>query len=899
MPRGDMQVFGGSSPSWHCESAARVAERLGSERSMGLSLGEAAKRLSEQGPNRLARRPPKSGWVLFLEQFKSLLIVMLLVASALAAAIGDLKDAAVILSVVLLNAALGYGQEHRAEAAVAALKRMLVGTARVRRAGAVELIDVEQLVPGDVVLMEGGDRIPADGRVVESHHVEIDESALTGESHAVEKRASDVLPPGTVLAERSNLAFMNTVVTRGRLELMVTDTGMSTQMGRLAGMLDAADTSQTPLQVELDRLGRRLALIALAVVVLVLVVDLLRGEPLVKEVMDAIALAVAAIPEGLPAVVTITLALGMQRMARSRAIVKKLAAVETLGCTTVICSDKTGTLTMNQMTARAVWVRGRRFMVSGDSYGARGEIRGERDEAVDLEALLLPAVLCNEAQIRDGKLIGDPTEGALLGLALKAGMDLDAVSKRLPRIDELPFDSATKLMATFHREGGQVRVLVKGAPDVLLARSSCVLTATGVARIDEASHAAIVAESDHLARQAMRVIAVAERSIAPTDLVDEPSTEYAADLTFIGLIGIVDPARPEARAAVARCIRAGIRVKMITGDQKATALAIAADVGISGESMVGAEIEAISDEDLAAKAEGVGVFARVSPEHKLRIVRALQAKQHVVAMTGDGVNDAPAVKQADIGIAMGLSGTEVTKEAAAVVLADDNFATIVGAVEEGRNIYDNIVKFVRFQLSTNIGAVLTVTGASVLDLPAPFTAIQLLWINIIMDGPPAMTLGVDPPRPGNMELPPRKRADVILPWRRFRALFFYGVIMAIGTLFAFRQGLAVGGAERGLTLAFTTFVLFQIFNVFNARTERDSVLTVASLRNWRLWVSLALVAVLQIVAVSWAPARAVFGTVALTASDWLLAAAIASTILVIEELRKAALGVLRARRAAA
>ncbi|MBK9001181.1 MAG: cation-translocating P-type ATPase [Myxococcales bacterium] len=868
---------------WHAESAARVAERLEASSGYGLTREEASARLARHGPNRLRRRPPKPAWKLFLEQFRSLLIVVLLVASALAAVIGDIKDALVILVVVLLNAFLGFLQEHRAEAAVAALKRMLVGKARVRREGVVEEIDIEQIVPGDVVLIEGGDRIPADGRVVASHGVEVNESALTGESHAVEKRAEDVLAEDTPLAERSNLVFMNTIATRGRLELLVTETGMGTQMGKLAGMLEEAGPGATPLQVELDRLGKRLALIAVAVVSVVLTIDVLRGEPLLKEVMDAIALAVAAIPEGLPAVVTVTLALGMQRMARSRAIVKKLSAVETLGCTTVICSDKTGTLTMNQMTARAIWFRGRRLSVSGDSYGAQGEIQGA--ESMDLGPLVLPAALCNEAQIRDGALVGDPTEGALLGVALKAGVDPRELAARLPRVDELPFDSATKLMATFHRDSERVLVLVKGAPDVLLERSSHVLGERGTELLDDEGRRAIAEELERMAGQAMRVLAVAERSIEGKDLEPGGAARRVDGLTFVGLIGIIDPPRPEARAAVARCVRAGVGVKMITGDQKATAQAIAEEIGIVGQALTGPEIDAMSDQELARAAQRAGVFARVSPEHKLRIVRALQVDGHVVAMTGDGVNDAPAVKTADIGIAMGRTGTEVTKEAAAMVLADDNFATIVGAVEEGRTIYDNIVKFVRFQLSTNIGAVLTVAGASFLELPSPFTAIQLLWINIIMDGPPAMTLGLDPPRPGIMAESPRRRDDAILTWRRFAVLFFYGVVMAAGTLAAFRHGLE-SGTRHGLTLAFTTFVLFQIFNAFNARTEGRTALTRFAFANPRLWLALGAVLVLQVVAVTWAPARLVFGTEALSLGDWLLALAIASAILVAEELRK-------------
>ena len=675
--------------------------------------------------------------------------------------------------------------------------------------------------------------------------------------------------------------------------MLVTDTGMSTQMGRLAGMLEEAAPAPTPLQVQLDGLGKRLTLIAVVVVSLLLAVGLARGHPLAKEIMDAIALAVAAIPEGLPAVVTVTLALGMQRMARSRAIIKKLAAVETLGCTTVICSDKTGTLTMNQMTARAAWFHGRHFDVSGEGYGTHGQVRAaDGTTRFDLTPLALPAALCNDASIDAGALSGDPTEGALLAFASKAGIDRDDAARLLPRSAELPFDATSKLMATFHREGTRVRVFVKGAPDALLARSFQLQAREGVRRLDEAALDSVRTENERLASRSMRVLAVAERSLDADEFDPEADLDrYVTQLTFVGLVGILDPPRPEARAAIALSRQAGIQVKMITGDHLATAVAIADELGIEPRPITGPEIEAASDAELSAKVEVIDVFARVTPEHKLRIVRALQARGHVVAMTGDGVNDAPALKTADIGIAMGGTGTEVAKEAAAMVLSDDNFATIVSAVKEGRTIYDNIVKFVRFQLSTNVGAILTVLGASVLGLATPFTPIQMLWINMIMDGPPAMTLGVDSARPGIMDDPPRPRADPILTWRRFGTLFFHGATMAVGTLFAFHHGLREQGESHGLTMAFSTFVLFQVFNAFNARDENRSVLCRASLGNWRLWAALATVVALQFVAVYWPPAQSLFRTHALGAMDWLVAAGIAAGILVVDEIRKLVMSV--------
>jgi Ca2+-transporting ATPase len=881
---------------WHGLTAAEAAGRLGVDPAVGLDPAPVKDRLARHGENRLAEKPPRSKWLLLLDQFKSLLILVLVAAAALAWAIGDLKDAVVILVVVILNALLGFWQEHRAEATLAALKKMLSPEARVRRGGRVEVIPAAGLVPGDVVLLEAGDRVPADGRLLAAHNVEIDEAALTGESHPVAKDAAQVLGLHAPLAERINMAYMNTVVTRGRAELLVTATGMATEMGRLTGMLEAAEPGPTPLQIQLDGLGHRLAMIAGGVVSLILVLGLLRGQPWVETLLTSIALAVAAIPEGLPAVVTVTLALGMHRMARNRAIVKKLAAVETLGSTTVICSDKTGTLTLNQMTVRAVWFRGARYRVSGEGYDATGDIAPEGEGArAELTPLLQAAALCNDSRIRDGQLIGDPTEGALLALAAKGGVDPETAG--LPRIAEVPFDSAHKFMATFHRDGDQVRLFVKGAPDVLLERTVAWLDADGrEAPLDAAAKARIVAENEAMARQAMRVLAVASRAI-PLDQFDPAAdlTRHVHGLNFLGLAGIIDPPRPEAREAIRLCRRAGIQVKMITGDHRLTAAAIARDLGLDGEVVEGRQLEAMTDAELGERIEHIAVFARVAPEHKVRIVQQLKSHGHVVAMTGDGVNDAPALKNADIGVAMGITGTEVTKEAATMVLTDDNFATIVGAVKEGRVIYDNLVKFVRFQLSTNMGAIQTVLGASLLGWSTPFTAIQILWINIIMDGPPAMTLGVEPARPGVMDTPPRPREARILTGRRLAVLLFYGLVMAVGTLALFLHA-RPQGQDYALTLAFTTFVLFQFFNIFNARAEHGSALTTGLFRNRWLWLALTGVLVLQAVVVHWGPAQAVFDTVDLTLADWLLAAAVASSVLWLEEVRKLGLHLLGAGR---
>jgi len=904
-----------ASPSWHALPADRAAAELDCDPARGLTAAAAAARLAQHGPNQLASKPPRPAWLKFLDQFKNFLVIVLIGAAVLAGAVGELKDSIVIAIVVLLNATLGFFQEHRAEAALAALKNMLAPIARVRRDGHAALIPAVNLAPGDILLLEAGDRIPADARVLHAHAAEVAEAALTGESHAVGKTPQAV-DAKSALAERRGMVFMNTVVTRGRIEAIVTATGMTTEMGKIAGLLAEAAESATPLQVQLDRLGKRLAAIAGVVVSLIFVIGILRGDDLVKTAMTAIALAVAAIPEGLPAVVTVTLALGMHRMAKRHAIVKKLAAVETLGCTTVICSDKTGTLTLNQMTARRVFYRGRNFTVSGEGYRGIGQITAEDGQpAPEMDSLRNPAVLCADARINYGELIGDPTEGALLALAAKAGADanspharegiVDALHDRHPRIAEIPFDPANKFMATFHfdHDGAGVpvvRMWVKGAPDVLLARASRWLAAPGEQALDDAASAEFAAQNTAFAAQALRVLALAGRAIPAAEFDPAAGPDrllrWADELTLIGLVGIIDPPRPEAKEAIHVCHTAGVAVKMITGDHRVTAAAIARDLGLDGEVREGREIEGLEGAALAELVERTAVFARVSPEHKLRIVAALQARGHVVAMTGDGVNDASALKTANIGVAMGITGTEVTKEAATLVLTDDNFASIVHAVEEGRTIYDNIVKFVRFQLSTNIGAILTVLGAPLFGMPTPFTAIQILWVNIIMDGPPAMTLGVEPARPGIMRAKPRQPEANILTGPRLGRLGFYGFTMAVGTLAAYYWGEQTGGHDYAVTLAFTTFVLFQFFNIFNARNEHGSAFNRQLFANDKLWLALAAVVGLQVVAVHWGPAQTIFDTVDLSLADWLLATAIASSVLVLEELRKLGLRLIAGRR---
>jgi Ca2+-transporting ATPase len=872
---------------WHALDASDAAGALGCDPARGLDGADAAARLLAHGPNRLRQKPPRPAWRRFLDQFANLLILVLLGAAALAGALGEVKDAAVIGVVVLLNATLGYIQENRAERALAALHDMLAPTARVRRNGEVEVVDAATLVTGDLLLLEAGERVTADARVLDAHSAEVAEATLTGESAPVAKTPAAVAADAP-LAEHQGMIFMNTVVTRGRLEAVVTATGMDTEMGRLANLLGDTSEPATPLQAQLDTLGKRLALIAGVVVALMFGAGLARGDDLMDTALTAIALAVAAIPEGLPAVVTVTLALGMHRMAGRNAIVKKLASVETLGCTTVICSDKTGTLTLNQMTARALIFGGRQYAVSGEGYSGDGRINAPDGSALpELSAVLRPAALCADARIVDGQLIGDPTEGALLALAIRGGVDPNQLIAAFPRIAEIPFDSDNKFMATFHREGDQVRMWVKGAPDVLLARATRVQADTGEAPLDAATRDALRAANETLAGQALRVLALAGRRIPAADF--DPTGDlqvWTHDLTLTALVGIIDPPRPEAREAIRICRAAGVQVKMITGDHRATAAAIAAELGLVGRAHEGRELDGLSPVELQRLVEGAAVFARVTPEHKTRIVEALQAGGHVVAMTGDGVNDAPALKAADIGVAMAITGTEVSREAATMVLADDNFATIVRAIEEGRTIYDNIVKFVRFQLSTNIGAILTVLGAPFLGFATPFTAIQILWVNIIMDGPPAMTLGVEPARPGIMQQPPRAAGAAILSWQRLWRIGLYGLTMAAGTLGIYAWGLARGGPLLAGTLAFTTFVLFQFFNIFNARVEHGSAFNAQFFSNGKLWAALLAVVGLQVLVVHWGPAQALFDTVDLQPGEWGMAALVASSTLLLDEARK-------------
>jgi len=872
---------------WHQLTPADAATQLAVDAGTGLTSKEVLTRLESAGPNRLFEKPLPSAWWLFFTQFRSAIILVLIGAAVLSALIGNFKDALVIFAVVVLNAIVGFYQEYRAELSLAALKKMLPVSTHVRRDRNKQLIDAEQLVPGDIVLLEAGDQVPADGRLVAAVNFDVDESALTGESLTVNKQTDAISKPGLSLADRRNMVYMNTMVTRGRGEMIVTATGMQTEMGRLSQQLADAPDLLSPLQIQVDQLGKRLGVVAIVLVSLLFFLELLRGEDLVEVITESIALAVAAIPEGLPIVVTVTLALGMQRMARHHAIVKRLASVETLGCTTVICSDKTGTLTLNQMTVRAFYFQGAHFSVSGQGYGSAGVINSDSTSRFNLDPLMIPLVSCNDSRVDDGRAVGDPMEAALLVLATKGGLDAETALTTLSRIAELPFDSAHKFMATFHKDGEIVRVFVKGAPDVLLQRCSQILSPYGEEQLDDDQRERINDEYKTLAQDGLRGLLIASREI-PIEQFDPLSDliDSIVDLTFVGLVGLLDPPRPEAKQAIAQCQGAGISVKMITGDHKDTGAAIARELGLEGDVMSGIDLDQLSTDELAERIEAVAVIARVTPAHKVRIVRALKARGHVVAMTGDGVNDAPALKNADIGVAMGIAGTAVAKEAASIVLTDDNFASIVSAVRGGRTIYDNIVKFIRFQLSTTVGAILTVFFAPLVGLPEPFNPIQILWVAMIMDGPPAISLAVDAARPDIMDEPPRPRTVSLIPQKRLLKIIAYGTTMMVGTLAVLYYGMQTGTEARAITLAFTTFVLFQFFNVFNARVEEGTSLNRHFFSNRMLWSSLTAVIVLQVIAVQWPPAQTIFSTTSLSLIDWLTAIAVAASILFLEESRK-------------
>ncbi len=913
---------------WGVEDLVR---ELGADPPLGLTEGEARSRLERHGRNELAAERTVPAWRRFLAQFQDVLVILLLAATAISAAIWVYeRDAALpyeaiaILAVVLLNAVMGYTQESRAEAAVAALRAMAAADATVLRDGHRRNVPAAEIVPGDIILIEEGDTIPADARLIESAALQAAEAALTGESLPVSKDAAPI-DDEVPLGDRHNMVFSGTAATYGHGKALVTATGMRTEMGRIAGLLKETPQESTPLQRELDRTGKVLGVvvvvIAIAMIATIVVAENVRSASVLFDVLIlGVALAVAAVPEGLPAVVTAVLSIGVQRMARRNAIVRRLAAVETLGSATVIASDKTGTLTKNEMTVRVVVTASGRVNFEGSGYAPSGRARsdagGEIEGALrtELERALSVADRANNATVeeREGRwtVQGDPTEGALLVAARKAGLDPEELDERLPRVGEVPFSSERKLMSTLHRDAAQHDrgiVFTKGAPDVLLARCSRELIGDERRPLTEPRRQQILETNEALAGQALRTLGVAARWLSAEALADHvahPDARVEQDLVFAGLVGIIDPPRPEAREAVARAKSAGIRPLMITGDHPRTASVIAQELGISddGRALTGAQLDALSPDAGTRTVAETSVFARVNPEHKLRIVDALRRAGAIVAMTGDGVNDAPALKKADIGIAMGITGTDVAKEAADMVLADDNFASIVAAVEEGRAIFANIRKFLRYLLSSNIGEVMTMFFGVVLarhigldagkaGVALPLLATQILWINLVTDGPPALALGLDPADTGLMEQPPRPVGESVITARMWRGIAVIGVIMAAGTLFVLDASMPGGFVEGhgdlrfGQTMAFTTLMLFQIFNVVNARSDEHSAFAHLFTNRW-LWGAIVVSVALQVLVVYVPFLQRAFGTVGLTGRDWALCVGVASLVLWLREAGK-------------
>jgi Ca2+-transporting ATPase len=912
------------------QSVDAVLTEFGTDARLGLSDSEARARLERYGKNELTAEKPVPAWRKFLAQFQDVLVILLLIAAVISAGLWLIeRDAALpyeaiaILAVVLLNAVMGYIQQSRAAQAVAALRQMSAAHAKVMRDGEQQSIPAVEVVPGDLILIEEGDTIPADARLMQSTALQTAEAALTGESLPVSKDTQPIAAE-VGLGDRHNMLFSGTTATYGRGKAVVVATRMDTQMGRIAGMLREAPPEITPLQRELDRVGKLLGIIVVVIaavmIAIILLVEEVRGfAALFNVLILGVALAVAAVPEGLPAVVTAVLALGVQRMAQRHAIVRHLAAVETLGSANVIASDKTGTLTRNEMTVRAVVTASGRVRLGGTGYTPEGDVHREGGGAIDgalrveFVRALAAADRANNAllQEREGRwaVQGDPTEGALIVAARKAELEDEALGARFARVGEVPFSSERKLMTTVHTDAHvQERVLAftKGAPDVLLARCSRELVGEDIRPLSDARRAEILTTNEGLAREALRTLGVAARPLPrqafEADGVDE---RVEQDLVFLGLIGMIDPPRAEARAAVARAKGAGIRPIMITGDHPVTATVIAQELGIAadGQAVAGAELEKMPDDMLARTVQDVSVYARVNPEHKLRIVKALQRGGATVAMTGDGVNDAPALKTADIGVAMGITGTDVSKEAADMVLADDNFATIVAAVEEGRAIFANIRKFLRYLLSSNIGEVMTmffgVLLADAIGLTAaggggvvlPLLATHLLWINLVTDGAPALALGVDPADAGVMHEPPRARDEGVITPRMWAGIAFVGAIMAAGTLLVLDASLP-GGLIEGSgtmryaqTMAFTTLVFFSLFTVFNARSDERSAFIGLFANTW-LWAAMLASLVLQAAVVYLPFLQQAFSTVSLSLGDWLLCAAVASSVLWLRELSK-------------
>ncbi len=928
---------------WHAMAANEVLRRLDSMAEQGLSDEEAARRLEIYGPNQLVEKPPATFWKMLWDQFNNFLVILLIVASIISAVLGDYIEAAAIMAIVILNATLGVIQERSAAQALAALRKLAAPDAMVIRSGARKVIPATQVVPGDVVILEAGYYVPADVRLLEAVNLRIEEAALTGESVPVQKDAALRLESDVPLGDRKNTAFMGTVVNYGRGRGVVVATGMHTQIGLIAEMLQSVEEEETPLQRRLDQLGKTLGWAALAICGLVFVVGWLRGHELLDMFLIAVSLAIAAVPEGLPAVVTISLALGMREMIRRHALIRRLSSVETLGSTTVICSDKTGTLTQNEMTATRMWVDGQFISISGSGYSPLGDFMVD-GRVVDLgqfpaaKTNLWVAALNNDATLEasgasDGKgtyrMVGDPTEGALIVAAAKAGTDLAELNRAYPRVQEVPFDSARKRMITIHRIehpepedlspfyddklAQRYAVLVKGAPDMVLDLcTSYQAMDDRVLPLDENKRMQILAANDRMTQDALRVLGMAYRITSELPSVEDPDA-LEQGLVFVGLIGMIDPPRPEVPPALEIARRAGIRTVMITGDFANTARAIAESIGLmrpGHQVLTGPELNKMSDEELQREVMRTDVFARVSPEHKMRIVEALRANNQVVAMTGDGVNDAPSIKRADIGVAMGITGTDVAKESADMVLTDDNYASIVAAVEQGRIIYDNIRKFVFFLLSSNVAEIMIIFLSTLAGLPTPLTAIQLLWLNLLTDGAPALALAMEKGDPDIMRRKPRPTTEPIINRSMGLGIIIQTITQTGATLTAFCLGLIWHLQEtlppgvnpliyllrhdwRGVdvqtaeTMAFVTLSLCELFRAYTVRSERMSIFQIGVFSNRYMQYAVAISLLLMALVVNVPFLHPIFNTSFLSLKEWVLVVLFALIPATAEEITKA------------
>lgn len=878
---------------WYQKNIQTIAKELKTDVHQGLSSKEAEKRLEIYGENRFEKKRKKSIFTLFLEQLNSILIYILIAAALISFAVSEFTDAVIILAVIFMNSAIGAFQERKAEKALEELNKLTTPKALVKRDGTVQEIPSENVVPGDIVIIDTGRYIPADLRLIETVNLKIEESSLTGESVPVEKDAAWIGTKEVPLGDQKNMAFMSTLSTYGRGIGIAVNTGMNTEIGKIAKLLSETDKELTPLQKRLDELGKILGFGAIVICTIIFLIGFFQGRPPLDMFLIAVSLAVAAIPEGLPAIVTIVLALGVQKMIKRRAIVRKLPAVETLGSVSVICSDKTGTLTQNKMTVTDVYV-------NGASYSLREFSPRDKYETLFFTVMCL----CNDAEIKDGKETGDPTETALIAAAGQAGLKKADLEQQYRRIKEIPFDSVRKMMTTVHQKDGHYISMSKGSLESILPKSSHVIIDGERKRMTAAEKLEIQKTADTMSEKALRVLAIAYKPLSGQDITKD---SLENDLTFLGLVGMIDPPREEAKKSISLCKEAGIRTIMITGDHRKTAFAIAKNLGIAmeeDETISGDELDAISDRELNEKVKNITVFARVSPEHKVRIVNALQRNNLIVAMTGDGVNDAPSLRQADVGVAMGQSGTDVAKEAADIILTDDNFKTIVSAVEQGRNIYQNIKKSVMFLLSANLGEIFTLFFAILLGWPTPLTAIHILWVNLITDSLPAISLGVDPDDPDVMKAKPRPANESIFGDGAGSFVVFNGILIGTLTLFAFISGLAVSSGTTSVfavdfsnvsgesliyaqTLAFMTLAISQFFHSFNLRNIKRSIFHVGVFSNKYLLSSIAAGIAIQIAIAHIPIFNQLFGIQALTASDWLFVFSLSVLPVVINELVKA------------